>query len=173
MQVSLNTSNGIGIVFILEWRHRQFCFVTIPFLKPVTQEVKSNLFGRRVGDVTGIGCRSICSFRFLFDDADRHSEQIEHGSHQFGIASRQVIIGGCQVSPFSRQSGQVQRQSRRQRFAFSRLHDGDGTVRHGGASDQLNGVMPHAKPPCSRLTHQSKGTDEYFLLRSATQDVVT
>ena len=109
----------------------------------VSEEVEPDLFGSRVSDITMVRLVTLSAVAFIGDYADRKSQSLVDGLHQFSITLGKVIVSSRQMRPFATERVEIDWQRGGECFAFTGLHDGDAAMKNGDATQQLHVIVLH------------------------------
>jgi hypothetical protein len=104
----------------------------------IAQEVKSDLVGRGINNVTCVGLSAFFSGHALVYIAHRKSQRSVDLAHPVGVAFGQVIIGSEHVHSAVGNRVHEDGGNGRKGFAFPGLHLGDFPLRHHERAEELD-----------------------------------
>ena len=90
------------------------------------------------------------------DHSDFHPERLVNRSHQFRVASRQVVVDRRQHRPFTAEGVKIHRRGRREGFSLPRLHFNDRVVKNGDSAEHLHVEMAHTDISDRSLSNQGE-----------------
>ena len=136
-------------------------------LHVVAQIVKAEFVVRAVSDVASVSFAAFLVRQSVDDSADGHAQKAVNLSHPVGVAFCQIVVDGNDMNAFSRQRVQINRQSRNQRFSFTRAHFRDLSAVQNDAADQLDVEMALSDGAFGGFANGCKGIRQNVVQRFA------
>jgi len=109
----------------------------------VAQVIETKLRGRAVRDVTAVHLAADVARHLLLDTADTEAEELIEVAHPFGVATREVVVGGDELGVAADEGVEIKRKRGDEGLAFAGGHLGNLALVQGNATDELHVVVDH------------------------------
>ncbi len=138
----------------------------------ISQKIETHFIGRAISNVACICLATFGLWLLALDDPHGHPQRRIQWSHQFRIATSQVIVDCRQMSSLTLECGQIHRQGCRERFAFAGLHLDNGSMMNGRSAQNLHVEVSHVQLAPPRLAYKGKCFDKQLIKWFSAADAV-